>query len=77
MIAQTGAACVEFYYHMRGEDIGALYINTASRALEQYLMRYVGDLGDQWYLGQVDVNLGFNDRVSKVASVIYHISINP
>ena len=63
-INYNGAACVQFYYHMRGVNIGALYINTARRPLEFHWGRFLGDQGDQWHLGQVDVELAVDDRVS-------------
>lgn len=56
--------CMEFWYHMYGEDVDQLavyyYVQTASGAmkLSAPVWRKVGNHGDHWLLGQVNYEGG-------------------
>ena len=62
-IAYSGEACVEFYYHLNGNDVKDLAIYTTGRGSKSPLMTFSGNKGNTWILGNVTVPIN-NDRVS-------------
>ena len=58
--------CLQFYYHMRGDDVGYLRVLWSATYYEtQEMIRIVGDQGDQWLPASVDLtSLGGDFQVS-------------
>ena len=50
-------ACFQFYYHMYGKAIGSLriYIKEKSQLFKRSVWEVVGDQGDNWFAGQVEI----------------------
>ena len=48
----AGHMCLEFYYHMYGEDIGSLKVTID----EKVVFSKSGDRGDLWYKASINVS---------------------
>lgn len=61
----AGARCVDFYYHMYGEDVGQLLVKVLEDGLERVELRLAGDQGNTWFNKQLTVNAQTPYRVSR------------
>jgi len=64
----TGSACLDFYYHMYGCYVNTLKIVQYTGSSSAVIWSRAKDMGDQWFYGQVTVNLQQNTRLQIVAS---------
>lgn len=53
----AGRRCLQFYYHMKGRDIGSLTVYTKETGQSLYPQwTKKGAVGDDWNLGLVNIN---------------------
>ncbi|XP_047484991.1 MAM and LDL-receptor class A domain-containing protein 1-like [Penaeus chinensis] len=50
-----GTYCFEFYYHMRGRQMGELAVSILSGEEENQVFNRSGNQGDQWHLGRLTI----------------------
>ena len=71
-----GAACMLFYYHMYGRDVGVLRVkvltNISSDKLstEATLWQLQGDSGNTWYNAQVNVSAIYTSKPYQVRAIL-------
>jgi len=47
------ATCVQFWYHMKGKDIGSLNVYIQTNESRTLVWKRTGEQGDNWNFGQV------------------------
>ena len=52
-IAASKATCVQFWYHMKGKDIGSLNVFIQTNQSRSLVWSQAGDTGANWLFGQV------------------------
>ena len=62
-IDEDGMACVQFEYHMYGDDIGELIVYMESRGENSPFFERSGDRGEEWLHSKADVDMRRNDKV--------------
>ena len=65
---QTQELCLQFWYHMHGEEIGSLNIYIQTRSSETKVWSQQGDQGDHWIFAQTPINSGGNGRQFQVSN---------
>ena len=58
--------CLQFWYHMYGEDIGSLNIYIGVMKSEEKVWSQQGNQGDRWIFAQVPINSGGHERQFQV-----------
>ena len=53
VIAARKATCVQFWYHMKGQDIGSLNVFIQTNESRNLVWSQAGDRGTNWLFGQV------------------------
>ena len=53
VIAAGKATCVQFWYHMKGQDIGSLNVFIQTNESRNLVWSQAGDRGTNWLFGQV------------------------
>ena len=48
-----GPTCVQFWYHMKGKDIGSLKVYIQTNETKTLVWNTTGEQGDKWNFGQV------------------------
>jgi hypothetical protein len=65
MFNYVGDVCLSYYYHMYGQDQGALYVTTDDRTVTAPWRSIFGNQGNQWIFDQVSITLrSTNHRVN-------------
>ena len=52
----SGERCLQFYYHMYGEDMGAIHVLYSSDAGDKKIWEKQQDQGNQWHLAHVQLS---------------------
>ena len=52
----SGERCLQFYYHMYGEDMGAMHVLYSSDAGDNKIWEKQQDQGNQWHLAHVQLS---------------------
>lgn len=52
----SGERCLQFYYHMYGEDMGAMHVLYSSDAGDKKIWEKQKDQGNQWHLAHVQLS---------------------
>lgn len=69
---KSGTICLQFYYHMKGKDIGKLTVYTRESGQGMYpKWSKSGEVGDDWNLGFVSISTRSSYQVSTMASCIF------
>lgn len=72
VIAAGKATCVQFWYHMKGQDIGSLNVFIQTNESRSLVWSQAGDKGANWLFGQVGYKGG--SKSYKVwFSIVYSI----
>lgn len=74
-ISTSQSACVTFYYHMFGQNIGSLNVYTKQVALGQPVWTRSGNQQNQWIQGQFSLSPTQNFQVVKKSFNIITASI--
>ena len=53
LIEAGKATCVQFWYHMKGKDIGSLNVYIQTNESRTLVWKRTGEQGDNWNFGQV------------------------
>ena len=53
IIGPGKAICVQFWYHMKGKDIGSLKVYIETNETKTLVWNTTGEQGDDWNFGQV------------------------
>ena len=62
----SGTVCVQFDYHMYGEDVGELKVFTTDDGESNDFFSEEGDKGDSWIHVTKEVSLRSKDQVGKL-----------
>ena len=82
-ITQTGSACVSFYYHMYGRNMGSLNIYVKEQTLSgtsnlgQPVWRRQGNQQNRWIMGQFTIMPSQSFQVRKLTSWrVWHLKLS-
>ena len=53
IIGPGKSTCVQFWYHMKGKDIGSLKVYIQTNETKTLIWNTTGEQGDKWNFGQV------------------------
>ena len=53
IIGPGKSTCVQFWYHMKGKDIGSLKVYIQTNETKTLVWNTTGEQGDKWNFGQV------------------------
>ena len=53
IIGPGKSTCVQFWYHMKGKDIGSLKVYIQNNETKTLIWNTTGEQGDKWNFGQV------------------------
>lgn len=53
VVDSSEATCIQFWYHMRGRDIGILNVYIRTNESRTLIWQLAGEQGDNWNFGQV------------------------
>ena len=68
IIDGVGHACLTFYYHMYGDSIGSLLVESTNHTGPAWVT-VTGNQGDQWIQHQVTIDLVGGERVRHIVTV--------
>ena len=66
--------CVQFWYHMKGRDIGSLKVYIQTNETKTLVWNTTGEQGDKWNFGQVGYKGGLKNY--KVGVILQQITLS-
>ena len=66
--------CVQFWYHMKGRDVGSLKVYIQTNETKRLVWNTTGEQGDKWNFGQVGYK--GDSKSYKVGVILQQISLS-